>query len=88
MPLVEIDWWEHPKITEVGDFVEKWFDKKCYSSYDDATTKDAYSIQDYRTAALHWIEDQQAILEELEEKVKALPLDTREKMKVEEADLQ
>lgn len=83
MPLVEIDWWEHPRITKIDDFVKKWFDKKCISGYQDATSKDTYSTQDYRTAALHWIEDQQAVLEGLERKVKALPLDAREKMKVE-----
>lgn len=87
MPLVEIDWWDHPRITEVWNLVEKGFDGKCSSSFDDATSKDAYSIQDYRTAALHWIEDLKEMLEELEEKVKALPLDTREKMVVEEAKL-
>lgn len=84
MPLVEIDWWDHPKITELWNFVEKEFDTTCSRSFDNATTKDAYSIQDYRTAALHWIEDQQSALEELEKKVTALPLDAREKMKVEE----
>ena len=84
MPLVEIDWWDHPKITEIWDFVKKKFDKNCISGFDDATSKDAYSIQDYRTAALHWIEDQQSALEELEKKVTALPLDSREKMMVEE----
>lgn len=82
MPIIEIEWYEHPQIRGVDDFVKKEFDKKCSSSYHDTTSKDAYSIQDYRKAALHWIEDQMSMLEALEEKVKVLPLDAREKIMV------
>lgn len=84
MQIVEIEWYEHPQITRVDDFVEKEFDKRCISSYHDATSKDAYSTQDYRHNALRWIEDRKEMLEELEEKVKALPLDAREKFMVSE----
>ena len=86
--LVKIDWWDHPEITKVWNFVETEFDKDCARRFDNATTKDAYSIQDYRHNALNWIEDQEVRLEELEKKVKALPLDKRETMTVEEAELQ
>jgi len=82
MPIFEIEWYEHPQIRGVDDFVKKEFDKRCISSYHDATSKDAYSTQDYRHNALRWIEDRKEMLEELEEKVKALPLDTREKIMV------
>lgn len=84
MPIVEIEWYEHPQITRVDDFVKKWFDKHCISGYRDATSKDAYSTQDYRHNALRWIEDQKEMLDELEKKVKTLPLDSRERMMVSE----
>jgi len=86
--LVEIDWWDHPRITEIWNFAKCWFGGDFIRSFDNATTKDAHSIQDYRHNALNWIEDQKGSLDELEKKVKALPLDKREKMTVEEAELQ
>lgn len=84
MPIVKINWFEHPMITRVDDFVKKWFDEKCISGYHDATSKNAYSIRDYRHNALRWIEEQKEMLDELEEKVKTLPFNSREMMKVSE----
>lgn len=70
--MIEIDWSEHPEIETLEDWIRKefsWDQQKSYAgSFDNC-----HCIDDYKTAAKRWAEDQIELLQELIKKIDALP---------------
>jgi len=68
-------WYETEPITELNDFVEKWFKKPLSVEWYDIK---GIHYADFKVEASRWIEDNTALLQDLQEMVDELPGDEQE----------
>ena len=76
-----VEWWEHPRIGELDDYVEKYFDSHCKDDY--YSQFNAIHIFDFKTEITRWIEDYTAMWTGLQDLVDELPDEEHEEYEIE-----
>lgn len=71
-----VEWWGHPRIEEIDDFVESNFDKQCKDDY--FGEFNAVHMADWKAEITRWIQDRKDRWDELQALVDDLPDDEYE----------
>lgn len=66
-----VEWFEHPRIGELDDYVEKYFDKHCRDDY--YSQFNTIHFVDFKAEITRWIEDYTAMWTGLQDLVDELP---------------
>ena len=76
-----IEWWKHPDIAYIDNFVESNLDQKCIDDY--FSQFNSIHIADWKNDITYWIEERRDFLDKMQEMVDALPDDEYEEYELE-----
>jgi len=80
-----VEWWGHPRIEQIDDFVESNFDKQCKGDY--FSEFNAIHMVDWKTEITKWIESRKELWDELQTLVDNLPDDEYEEYEIDGDDV-
>jgi len=80
----KIEWNEHPAVQGLDEFVRVELDRQCEGSFFSEAYADARSINDLKTGARNWAEEQIETFQRLLKKIESLPDSDEEEIEVED----
>ena len=76
-----VEWWRHPLIEEIDNYVESRFDKQGIDDYH--SQFNAIHMTDWKPEITLWIQERLNLFETLQEMVDALPDNEKEEYELE-----